>query len=140
MPWKWNWQPEKSPNASDNWKMCSDRCAPDIVYSNLVADTHNGKFVYGNQLAGTLYLTADDAPEKTLKTYRVFDPGLPRKGDKALLEAHLDEYLLAFAPYFSKTIEQVTLDNKYINCLLRTGQPEKTKAIRIVHKNSSQNG
>lgn len=95
-------------------------------YSNLVADTHNGKFVYGNQLAGMLYLTADDAPEKTLKTYRVFDPGLPPKGDKALLEAHLDEYLLAFVPYFSKTIEQVTLDDKYINCLLRTGQPGKT--------------
>ena len=56
----------------------------------------------------------------------MFDPGLPPKGDKALLEAHLDEYLLAFVPYFSKTIEQVTLDDKYINCLLRTGQPGKT--------------
>lgn len=43
-----------------------------------------------------------------------------------MLEAHLDEYLLAFVPYFSKTIEQVTLDDKYINCLLRTGQPGKT--------------
>lgn len=94
-------------------------------YSELVADSHNGAFIYGNQLAGRLYLTDDKTPERTLQTYNVFAPSVPPSGDESLLRKHLDEYLLAFVPYFTQTIEQVTLDDDFINCLVRTGQPAK---------------
>lgn len=94
-------------------------------YSSLVADTHKGIFIYGNQEAGRLYLTDADRPEKTLRTYEVFSLGDPPQGDSTLLRQYKEEYLLAFVPYFSLTMEQVTLDDRYINCLLRTGEPGK---------------
>lgn len=88
-------------------------------YTDVVADAHGGKFIYGNQVAGKLYLTNVDDLEHTLRTYEVFSLPVPPEADSKLL--YKDEYVYQFDPYFSRYIQQVSLDDKYINCLVCKG-------------------
>lgn len=90
-------------------------------FADLVADTHKGNFIYGNQVVGKLYLTDAQEPEKTLRTYEVFSLGEVPQADSTLF--YKEEYMQAYAPYFNRILEQVVLDDQYINCLVRTGIP-----------------
>ena len=89
-------------------------------YSNLVADTHRGRFIYGNPSIGRLYLTDAEHPEHTLRTYEVFHVNGPLRADTARF--YDESYYLNYAPCFGRVLEQVTLDDHYINCLVRTGR------------------
>lgn len=88
-------------------------------FTDLVADTHKGNFIYGNQVVGKLYLTNDKYPENTLRTYEVFKTKEVPRIDSTLF--YKEEYLQIYTPYFNRILEQVTLDDLYINCLIRTG-------------------
>lgn len=92
--------------------------------AEVVADEHKGQFVYGNQVVGQLYLTQADAPDQTLRTYTVFTLPDPPQPDSKLF--YNEEYLQFYKPYFNHTLEQVTLDDDYINCLVRTGVNGRT--------------
>lgn len=90
-------------------------------FTTLVADTDGESFIYGNQVSGLLYLTDARSPHQTLRTYCVFDHPVSPQADSTLF--YKEEYLQTFAPYFSMAIEQVSLNRRYITCLVRHGLP-----------------
>ncbi len=90
-------------------------------FANLVADTYGGDFIYGADQTGLLALARADRPEQTLRTYEVFHLEDPEPADTTL--RYKEEYMQQFAGYFDRTLAQVKLDDEYVNCLVRTGQP-----------------
>ena len=95
-------------------------------FANLVADTHGGDFIYGADQTGRLTLARADRPEQALRTYEVFSLGDPAPADTTL--RYKDEYMQQYAGYFRRTVAQVKLDDRYVNCLVRTGQPGEENA------------
>ena len=95
-------------------------------FVNLVADTHGGDFIYGADQTGRLTLARADRPEQALRTYEVFRLGDPAPTDTTL--RYKDEYMQQYAGYFRRTVAQVKLDDRYVNCLVRTGQPGEENA------------
>lgn len=90
-------------------------------FSNLVAASYGGQLVYGGAHSGHLQLVDIARPERTLRVYTLFGYGDLLVTDSAL--CYQDEYMQQFVQFFDKSIYQVTLDRKYVNCILRTGIP-----------------
>lgn len=92
-------------------------------FLNLVADGDERTFVYGNGYAGLLYVTDASAPERILRTLRVFDLDYAQMPEPDTTKFYDRAYMQRYNDFFSQYVAQVKLSDDFIDCLVCHGVP-----------------